>query len=59
MTRKLLRKTPDVFALITLAEIFALGQLNCRVLETMLILSKCFIKIPTSLDPCKISRLYA
>ena len=53
MTRKRLRKTPDVFALITLAEIFALGQLNCRVLETMLILSKCFIKIPTSLAPVR------
>ena len=54
MTRELLRKTPDVFALIILAEIFALGQLNYRVLEAMLFLRKSLIVILTSLDPSKI-----
>ena len=54
MTREYLRKTPDVFALIILAEIFALGQLNYRVLEAMLFLRKSLIVILPSLDPCKI-----
>ena len=36
---------------------FALGQLNCRVVETMLILRTSLIKISHSLDPCTILRL--
>ena len=36
---------------------FALGQLNCRVVETMLILRTSLIKISRSLDPYTILRL--
>lgn len=57
MTRELLRKTPDVFALIILAEIFALGQLNYRVLEAMRFLRKSLIVILPSLDPVRYEKV--